>query len=74
VIARLVVWNLADSLTSLDELRAQLPELPDGAHWLANEAQDTFGVFALGELPDLAHVQELLGVEPVVGEEFDVLD
>jgi hypothetical protein len=73
VIARILIWNLFDSKTTLEELREHLPGLPEGDVWIANEAQDRFGVISFGdELPDLGHVRELIGEEPAVAEEFDV--
>jgi hypothetical protein len=60
-------------MTTLDELRAHLPELPDGDAWISNEVAERFGLVSLsGELPELDEIVQLLGVEPVVGEEFDV--
>jgi hypothetical protein len=73
VITRILLWNLFDSKTTLDELRTQLPELPDDDVWIANEAQERFGLIAFGELPDLSRVVELIGGDPEVVEEFDVL-
>ncbi|HEY8030020.1 MAG TPA: hypothetical protein VIE38_10975 [Gaiellaceae bacterium] len=71
--ARVVIWNLADSKTTLDELREHLPELPDGSYWISNDIGERFGLFALGDdLPDLAEIPALLGVDAVVFEEFDV--
>jgi len=73
VIARILIWNLFDSKTTLEELREHLPRLPEGDVWIVNEAQDRFGVISFGEeLPDLGHVRELIGEEPAVAEEFDV--
>jgi hypothetical protein len=73
VIARILIWNLFDSKTTLEELREHLLGLPEGDVWIANEAQDRFGVISFGdELPDLGHVRELIGEEPAVAEEFDV--
>jgi hypothetical protein len=73
VIARILIWNLFDSKTTLEELREHLPALPEGDVWIANEAQDRFGVISFGEeLPDLGLVRELIGEEPAVAEEFDV--
>jgi hypothetical protein len=73
VIARILIWNLFDSKTTLDELREHLPPLPDGDVWIANEAQDRFGLISYGKrLPDLGGVPELIGHEPAVSEEFDV--
>ena len=73
MVARILIWNLFDSKTTLAELREHLPGLPEGDVWIANEAQDRFGVISFGEeLPDLGHVRELIGEEPAVAEEFDV--
>ena len=73
MIARVVIWNLADSKTTLEELRQHLPDLPDGAHWISNDAQERFGIVAVGdELPDVGDVPQLIGVDAVVFEEFDV--
>jgi hypothetical protein len=53
-------------------LREQLPELPDGSHWISH-GDERFGLIALGgELPDLGEVPRLIGEEPVIAEEFDV--
>ena len=72
--ARILIWSLYDSKTTLEELRAQLPGLPPGDVWISNEAQERFGVitFAGDELPALARVRELIGADPAVAEEFDV--
>lgn len=73
-VARILIWNVADSKTTLDELRARLPDLGADAHWISNEVQERFGLIAFGaELPDLAQVRELLGSEPSIAEEFDVI-
>jgi hypothetical protein len=51
----------------------QLPWLPEGDRWISNESGDRFGLIAFGdELPELGEVPRLLGVEPVIAEEFDV--
>ena len=74
-VVRILIWNLADSMTSVDELRDQLPEAADGDVWFANDVLERFGVFSTNdELPDLAHVRELIGKEPDIAEEFDVID
>jgi len=73
VVARVVIWNLADSKTTLEELREHLPDLPEGSHWISNEPAERFGLFAIGdELPELGEIPQLLGVDAVVFEEFDV--
>jgi hypothetical protein len=75
VIARLLIWNLFDSKTTLEELREHLPMLPDGDVWIANEAQDRFGLISFDEqLPGLGDVPALIGHEPVVAEEFDIVE
>jgi len=73
VTARILIWNLFESKTTLEELREHLPPLPEGDVWIANEAADRFGVISFGDaLPDLGSVPELIGDEPAVAEEFDV--
>jgi hypothetical protein len=73
VIARILIWNLFESKTTLEELREHLPSLPEGDVWIANEASDRFGLISFGDtLPDLGKVQELIGDDPAVAEEFDV--
>jgi hypothetical protein len=75
VIARILIWNLFDSKTTLEELREHLPLLPEGDFWVANEAADRFGLISFGdELPDLSSVPELIGDEPTVAEEFDIVE
>ncbi len=73
MIARILIWNLFHSKTTLGELREHLPSLPEGDVWIANEAQDRFGLISFGNrLPNLGEVPELIGDEPAVAEEFDV--
>ncbi len=73
MIARILIWSLYDAKTTLDELREHLPELPEGDAWISNEAQERFGLISFAdELPDLGEVQQLIGAEPLVFEEFDV--
>jgi hypothetical protein len=74
VIVRIFLWSLADSKTTLDELRQRLPELESGDAWISNEASERFGLITFsGEEPrGLSRVRELIGRDPDVGEEFDV--
>jgi hypothetical protein len=73
VIARILIWSIGDSMTTLDELRQHLPELPDGDRWISNDAAERLGLVSYGEeLPDLGEVPRLIGKEPEVAEEFDV--
>jgi len=70
---RLLLWNLADSKTTLEELRGRLPELPEGDVWISDEASERFGLISFSEEPlDLAEIRQLIGKDPELGEEFDV--
>ena len=73
-IVRILIWNLADSKTTVDEVREQLPPLGDGDIWIANDAQERFGIVSTsGAMPDLGQLRELVGKDPEVAEEFDAL-
>jgi hypothetical protein len=73
-VARILIWNLADSKTSVAELREHLPLLDPGDYWIANDVQDRFGLVSTNdEPPDLSGVRELIGKEPDIAEEFDVI-
>jgi hypothetical protein len=74
-LARILIWNVFDSKTSVAELREHLRELPYGDAWIVNEAADRFGLVSFSDdLPDVGFVRELLGKEPDVYEEYDVLE
>ena len=73
MIARILIWNLYDSKTNVAELREHLPELGEGSYWISNEPAERFGLVAIGdELPGLEEIRQLIGVDAVVFEEFDV--
>jgi hypothetical protein len=73
VTVRLLLWNVADSKTTLDELRAKLPDLPEGDHWISDPATERFGLIAFsGSLQAIGRVRELIGKDPEIGEEFEV--
>jgi hypothetical protein len=73
VTVRLLLWNLADSKTTLEELRAQLPDLPEGDHWISDPATERFGLVAFsGSLRGLGRVRDLIGKDPEIGEEFEL--
>jgi len=73
VTVRLLLWNLADSKTTLDELRAKLPELPEGDHWISDPAGERFGLVSFsGADAAAAEARELIGKDPEVGEEFEL--
>ena len=73
MLLRLLLWNVFDSKTTIDELRESLPELVPPSQWIWNEAAERFGVLVLGEdLPEaVGWAQDLVGAEPDVYEEFD---
>jgi hypothetical protein len=74
-VVRILIWNLADSKTTLAELREQLPPLDEGDHWLANNAQERFGLVSTSdEPPDLERVRDLVGKEPEIAEEYDLIE
>jgi hypothetical protein len=76
VIVRIFLWNLANSKTTLDELREQLPGLESGDTWISHEASERFGLitFSSNVPRGLSRVRELIGRDPDVGEEFEVED
>ena len=70
---RLLIWNVAESRTSIDELRESLPDLESPSRWIWNEVSDRFGALVFGDdLPEtIGWAQDLVGSEPDVYEEFD---
>jgi hypothetical protein len=88
VLIRFVLWNLADSKTTIEELRRYLrdesvdqfgavPGLRFKA-WISDETSERWGTIYLWESAEAAQqelpgqARELIGKEPDVGEEFDV--
>jgi hypothetical protein len=73
VTVRLLLWNVADSKTTLEELRAKLPDLPEDDHWISDPATDRFGLIAFsGSLAAIGRIRELIGKDPEIGEEFQL--
>jgi hypothetical protein len=88
VLVRLVLWSLADSKTTIEELRRYLRDESVDAFedvpglrfkaWISDEATDRWGAVYLWESRDDAQqelpsrARELIGKEPDIGEEFDV--
>jgi hypothetical protein len=88
VIVRLVLWNLADSQTSIVELRRYLVdesvdefEQLEGLRlklWISDEATERWGSIYVWESVEAARqplpgrARELIGKEPDITEEFDV--
>ena len=88
MIVRLVLWNLADSKTNIEELRRylrdeavesfdRLPGLLFKA-WISDEATERWGAVYVWESREAAEqplptrARELIGKEPDIGEELDV--
>ena len=88
MLVRFVLWNLADSLTSIAELRrylrdesveafADVPGLRFKA-WISDEVTERWGAVYVWESREAASQQlpsrarELIGKDPDVVEEFDV--
>lgn len=88
MLLRLVLWNLADSKTTIEELRrylrdesvdafAEVPGLRFKA-WVSDEATERWGAIYLWESPEAAEqevpsrAEELIGKPPDIGEDFDV--
>ena len=85
---RLVLWSLADSKTTIAELRrylrdesvdafAEVPGLRFKA-WISDEATERWGAVYLWESPEAAgadlpsRARELIGKDPDLVEEFDL--
>ncbi len=88
MLLRLVLWNLADSETTIGELRrylrdesvdafAEVPGLRFKA-WVSDEVTDRWGAVYLWESREAAdqelpsRTRELIGKDPDVAEEFDL--
>jgi Putative mono-oxygenase ydhR len=88
VLVRLVLWNLADSQTTIHELRRYLRDesVDEFEHapglrfkvWISDEVTDRWGAVYLwesreaSEAPFVSRARELIGKEPDIAEEFDV--
>ena len=84
MIVRLVLWSLADSKTTLAELRQHLGDASEQVPglrfraWISDETTDRFGAVELWESAEAAEqeapwqVRELIAKDPEVGEIFDV--
>jgi hypothetical protein len=88
VLVRFVLWNLADSKTTVEELRryvrdeavdafAEVPGLRFKA-WISDEATERWGAVYVWESREAARqelpsrARDLIGKDPDIGEEFDV--
>ena len=88
MLLRLVLWNLADSKTTIHELRRYLRDESADAFsdvpglrfkaWISDEVSERWGAVYLWESREDAEqelpsrARELIGKEPDIGEEFDV--
>jgi Putative mono-oxygenase ydhR len=88
LLLRIVLWNLADSKTTIGELRRylrdesvdQFEEVPGLRFkaWISDEASERWGAVYLWESREASEqalpsrARELIGKDPDLGEEFDV--
>ena len=88
MIVRFVLWNLADSMTTIEELRRYLRDESVDAWadveglrfktWISDPATDRWGALSFWENADAAEqevpsrARELIGKDPDVIEVFDV--
>jgi hypothetical protein len=88
VLVRLVLWSLADSKTTIQELRRYLRDESVDAYaeapglrfkaWISDEATERWGAVyvwesrAASEAPVPSRARELIGKDPDIVEEFDV--
>jgi hypothetical protein len=88
VLVRFVLWNLADSKTTIAELRrylrdesvAQFERVPGLRFkaWISDETTERWGAVYVWETADAAgqelpsRARELIGKDPDIAEEFDV--
>ncbi len=82
MIVRLLLWRLADSSVSIEEIQdlvETLDPLDAPSTWLWNGAQERFGLLLVSDgsdeaPPQLAEVRALMGRDPDLFDEFDALD
>jgi hypothetical protein len=77
VVARLLLWSIADAPVSLDEVREAIPE-SERAVWFTDEATERVGSFTVFADADAAaepvprQLRELIGKDPDIVELFDI--
>ena len=88
MIVRIALWNLADSMTTVEELRRYLGDEAAGEHagvdglrlklWVGDAGTERWGLVELFETREAAEqeiptrAEELIGKPPDVVEEFDL--
>ena len=75
MVVRILIWSLVDAETTIDHLRESLPALEPPSEWIWNEASERFGIVAFGEklTEAVGWARDLIGDDPDVYEEFDIL-
>ena len=73
MLVRILIWNVFDTKTSLEELREAVPGLEPPSTWIWNEASERFGLLVFGEeLPEaVGWAQDLIGADADIYEEWD---
>lgn len=74
-----MLWSLGETMLDVERLLDELPTLEPPSAWLWNESAERFGLVLvdeeLDEVPEaLATARALIGREPDVYEEFDVVE
>jgi hypothetical protein len=73
-VVRLLLWNLADSKTTLEELEAKLPHLSAGDWWISDPGGERFGLISFsGADEPVREARDLIGKDPEIGEEFELV-
>ena len=88
MVVRLVLWNLADSKTNIEELRRYLADEAVDAFerlpgllfkaWISDEVTERFGALYVWDSAEAAdqplpsRARELIGKDPEIAEVFDV--
>jgi hypothetical protein len=81
MIARLALWNLADTSTTVEQVRAEdLPRSPGAVFeaWFSDEATERWGSFAVfadadaAQAPPPERLRELVAKDPDVVELFEL--
>ena len=88
MVVRIVLWNLADSMTTIEELRRYLQDESVDEHeevaglrfhaWISDQSGERWGSFSLFESREAADAQlpgrarELIGKQPDLVDEFDL--
>lgn len=84
MIVRIVLWNLADTQVSLEDVRDALDQAPEDAPgrrfaaWMSDESSERFGEVSVwdsledSELAGPGQLRALIGRDPDLWEQFDL--